>query len=193
MNGGFVREFLLYCFHNILRLFILLITWRTLFRNGAQGVLILRENCQILDLFYNNSLLTQTEIYKSFIHRIWNFFVFSRKQNQLNIQKVMEAGQDVSWQFKLKLSRFPSFLKPQILFSHTRKLFNLFHTTDLFFLSLKRSDNLRFSGAFKGYGKKPLAWNGLKPSKKLVSTLRLSDWIEALTSWYPQHNMIGLS
>ena len=41
------------------------------------------------------------------------------------------------------------------------KRLNPFHTTDLFWYPQKTSENLWFSNVFKGYQKRPVAWNGL--------------------------------
>ena len=42
------------------------------------------------------------------------------------------------------------------------KLFlNPFHVTDLFRYPLKTSENQRLSDVFRGYQKRPVAWNGL--------------------------------
>ena len=38
---------------------------------------------------------------------------------------------------------------------------NPFHATDLFLYPLKSSENQTFSDDFRGYRKKPVAWNGL--------------------------------
>ena len=40
-------------------------------------------------------------------------------------------------------------------------ILNLFHATDLFLYLLKKSENIWFSGVFRGYRKRPVAWNGL--------------------------------
>ena len=40
-------------------------------------------------------------------------------------------------------------------------LLNPFYATDLFQYSLKTSENQRFSDVFRGYRKRPVAWNGL--------------------------------
>ena len=39
---------------------------------------------------------------------------------------------------------------------------NLFHATGIFLYPLKTSKNQRFFDIFRGYRKKPVAWNGLK-------------------------------
>ena len=41
-----------------------------------------------------------------------------------------------------------------------RNLFNSFEATGLFLYSLKISENQRFSDVFRGYRKRPVAWNG---------------------------------
>ena len=43
--------------------------------------------------------------------------------------------------------------------------FNLFHSNDLFQYLLKRSENQKFFDVFRGYKRKRLAWNRLKPSQ----------------------------
>ena len=50
---------------------------------------------------------------------------------------------------------------------------NPFHATVLFWYPLKTSENQRFSDAFRGYQKRPLAWNGLMlfKTKKQKKTL----------------------
>ena len=40
-------------------------------------------------------------------------------------------------------------------------ILNLFHATGLFLYLLKKSENIWFSGVFRGYRKRPVAWNGL--------------------------------
>ena len=50
-----------------------------------------------------------------------------------------------------------------IMFSHSsiRISFNPFHANGLFLYPLKKSENLWFSNVFRGYRKRPVAWNGL--------------------------------
>ena len=48
--------------------------------------------------------------------------------------------------------------------------FNLYYCTSLFIYSLKVSENKIFSGVFREYIKRPMAWNGLsEPKTKIFS------------------------
>ena len=40
-------------------------------------------------------------------------------------------------------------------------ILNLFYATGLFLYLLKKSENIWFSAVFRGYRKRPVAWNGL--------------------------------
>ena len=61
--------------------------------------------------------------------------------------------------FKVKTMIFPI-----LLLLHVSRLYqaNPFHTTSLFLYPLKTSKNLCFSDVFRGYRKRPVAWNGLR-------------------------------
>ena len=69
--------------------------------------------------------------------------------------------------------------------------FNLFRATGLFPYPLKTSGNQRFSDVFRGYRKRPVAWNGLTflntdikqnllNSKGLSLSFSLKNWIGPL-------------
>ena len=46
-------------------------------------------------------------------------------------------------------------------FINRNSIFNPFHATDLFWYSLKTSENIWFSDVFREYQKRSVAWNGL--------------------------------
>ena len=49
-------------------------------------------------------------------------------------------------------------------FTCKNAIFNPFHATGLFLYPLKKSENLRVSGVFRGYRERPVAWNRFKGS-----------------------------
>ena len=49
-----------------------------------------------------------------------------------------------------------------------KKPFKPFHATGLFLYTLKISENLWIPDVFRGYRKRPVAWNGLKQVKQLT-------------------------
>ena len=55
--------------------------------------------------------------------------------------------------------------KIPILVIPTAKCINPFHTICLFLYPLKTSENQRFFDVFRGYRKRPVAWNGLTHSQ----------------------------
>ena len=72
-----------------------------------------------------------------------------------------------------------------IMFSHSsiRISFNPFHANGLFPYPLKKSENQRFSDVFRGYRKRPMAWNGLRLPRGLCNVFwnvaKLCKWFGA--------------
>ena len=80
----------------------------------------------------------------------------------------------------------------------TIRFINPFHATGLFRKPLKTSENLWFSDVFRGYQKRPVAWNGLITRAwdcfvviawmKMGSTPRVITLMPC-TIWYHLHNL----
>ena len=83
----------------------------------------------------------------------------------------LSAGMEVEpptkfskWGRLARISIFREGLNVLKLEALTLGIYNVlypFHVTGLFLCALKRSGNQRFSNVFKGYRKRPVAWNGL--------------------------------
>ena len=72
---------------------------------------------------------------------------------------------------KCKLKEHKTFIKPP------GNLLNPFHATDLFLYPRKTSENLRFSDVFRGYRKRPVAWN---MSRMFTFRPRSRGWAKVL-------------
>ena len=68
---------------------------------------------------------------------------------------------------QIKTGERPFLSQNQIAFSQfsSAMVINPFYATDLFWYPLKTSENQRFSDVFRGYQKRPVAWNGLKKAQ----------------------------
>ena len=67
---------------------------------------------------------------------------------------------------------------------------NSFHATGIFQYPLKTSENLWFSDVFRGYWKRPMAWNGLNGLKARISTNCSSRMM--LNHYDEEQNLIAL-
>ena len=75
-----------------------------------------------------------------------------------NFSKYLSLKNTITWIHRSKIKTLQYFLINKFI---TIRFINPFHATGLFRKPLKTSENLWFSDVFKGYQKRPVAWNGL--------------------------------
>ena len=130
----------------------------------------------MLDL--SQKVLTHDQKVITKLHTAYTVTTYSQKQNNklltcfffviLKFDSTEAPEFFAPWSILYFFGSFLRIMSPAFIIFFW-KLFNPFHATGLFLYPLKTSKNLRFSDVFRGYRKRPMAWNGLNSLMQNIS------------------------
>ena len=92
--------------------------------------------------------------------QMWSYF--AKLSHKANVDTSLMKVWYFTLSHKLKLLKRYEFERGLwFLFQHLLKAVNPFRTTGLFRYPPRKTENQRFPDVFRGYQKRPVAWNGL--------------------------------